>query len=742
MKFTQGVGPSTLDQGKVVGEPIDRLDGLSKVTGKARYAYEYHEEVPNAAYGWVVTSGIAKGRIKGLDLSACERAPGVLLVYTYLNVPHTKPRIARPGRSNLISQLSGPLIEHHGQAVAFVVAETLEQARAAAHLIKISYEQEAGQFELDKALSGARKPHSEPGQPDNDPDSAVGDFDGAFAEAPITVSSTYTTPDQSPFPMEPHATIAHWQNGTLTIYTAHQMTHWVASDVAAMMDVPTDRVRVVSSYVGGGFGSKLRTHADAVLSAFAARELGRPVKAAIARTQMLNHTTHRAATIQRVRLGATRDGRLTAIGHETWTGNLPGREYHEGASRQTRLLYAAPNRMTKTRLATLDLPEPGAMRAPATASGLMALEVAMDELAEKLALDPVELRILNDCQFDPERGPSRPYSGRKLIECLREGAQAFGWERRQTKPAQILDGRWLIGMGVATSFHHHSVRNSRAELSLNRAGRLTIRTSMTDIGTGTYTVLAQIASEMLGVPMDHITVQLGDSLFPTGVGSIASIGASSAGASIFDGCQQLARELARRAEFDPGLVRFEDGRIFCGNESRELAELAGESGLRVTGTLEAADLHRKFAQGAFGAIFSEAAVNVDTGEARVRRMLGVFAAGRILNAKLARSQAIGAMVFGIGAALMEEAVVDPQFGYFVNHDMAEYLVPVHADITNVDAIHLDDADDLASPIKAKGIGELGTCGAAASVVNAIYNATGVRVRDYPITLDKLLVGLP
>ena len=620
MKFTQGVGPSALDKGKVVGEPIDRIDGVLKVTGKARYAYEYHEEVPNAAYGWVVTSGIAKGRITAFDLSACERAPGVLLVYTYLNVPHTKPRVARPGRSNLISQLSGPLIEHHGQAVAFVVAETLEQARAAAHLVKISYEQEAGRFELEKAVSGARIPHSEPGQPDNDADSAVGDFDGAFADAPVTLSSTYTTPDQSPFPMEPHATIAHWQDGRLTIYTAHQMTHWVAADVAAMMDVPANRVRVVSSYVGGGFGSKLRTHADAVLSAFAARELGRPVKTAIARGQMLNHTTHRAATIQRIRLGASRDGRLTAIGHETWTGNLPGREYHEGASRQTRLLYAAPNRMTRTRLATLDLPEPGAMRAPATASGLMALEVAMDELAEKLALDPVELRVINDCQFDPERGPSRPYSGRKLVECLREGAKAFGWDRRHAKPAQVHDGRWLVGLGVATSFHHHSVRDLRAELSLTRDGRLTIRTSMTDIGTGTYTVLAQIASEMIGIPIGHISVQLGDSAFPTGVGSIASIGAPSAGASIFDGCQQLARELAVRAEFDPALVSFQDGRIFCGNESRGLAELAGDGGIRVTGTLEAADLHRRYAQGAFGAIFAEAAVHIDTAEVRVRRM--------------------------------------------------------------------------------------------------------------------------
>jgi xanthine dehydrogenase YagR molybdenum-binding subunit len=520
------------------------------------------------------------------------------------------------------------------------------------------------------------------------------------------------------------------------------MPNWAAGDVAAMLDVPAAQVRVVSAFVGGGFGSKLRTHADAVLSAFAARELRRPVKTALAREQLLNHTTRRAATIQRVRLGATPDGRLTAIGHETWTSNLPGRNYYEGASRQTRLLYAAPNRMTAHRVAALDLPEAAAMRAPATASGQMAFEVALDELAEKLRIDPVQLRILNDSQHDPERGPSRPYSGRKLVECLREGAQRFGWAKRSTVPGRVRDGRWLVGMGVASAIHHHSVRPSSAKLSLDAQGRLLIETSMTDIGTGTYTVLAQIAAEMTGIPMDRIGVRLGDTAFPMGAGSIASIGASSAGASVFDGCQQLCRLLAERAGFDAQKARFERGRIALGRRSHELGELAGAAGLSVLGNVEPGDLHRRYAQAAFGAHFCEVGVDIDTGETRVRRMLGVFAAGRILNMKTARSQAIGGMVFGVGAALTEEAVVDVHHGYFVNHDMAEYLVPVHADIPDIDAVYLQDADDLASPIKSKGIGELGTCGSGAAVANAIYNATGVRVRNYPITLDKLLPGLP
>lgn len=739
MQFTEAAGPSALDRERVLGRPLDRIDGPLKVSGRARYSYEYGNEVPDAAYGWIVLAGIAKGRITRIDTAEAQRAPGVLLVYTYANVPRMAPK----GRANVVSQLSGPEVLQHGQAVAFVVAQSFEQARAASFLIRIDYERGAGRFDLAAAQAGAPKPGDDPSAgSESAADTAVRDFQGAYDAAPVTIDQTYTTPDQHPAMLEPQATTARWDGDRLTLYTSHQMPNWAASDVAAMLDVPAAQVRVVSAFVGGGFGSKLRTHADAVLSAFAARELRRPVKTALAREQLLNHTTRRAATIQRVRLGATPDGRLTAIGHETWTSNLQGRSYYEGASRQTRLLYAAPNRMTAHRVAALDLPEAAAMRAPATASGQMAFEVALDELAEKLRIDPVQLRILNDSPHDPERGPSRPYSGRKLIECLREGVRRFGWAKRNPVPAQTRDGRWLVGMGVASAIHHHSVRPSSARLSLDAQGRLLIETSMTDIGTGTYTVLAQIAAEMTGIPMDRIGVRLGDTALPMGAGSIASIGASSAGASVFDGCQQLCRLLAQRAGFDVQAARFERGRIALGRRSHALGELAGAEGLSVLGNVEPGDLHRRYAQAAFGAHFCEVGVDIDTGETRVRRMLGVFAAGRILNMKTARSQAIGGMVFGVGAALHEEAVVDARHGYFVNHDMAEYLVPVHADIPDIDAVYLQDSDDLASPIKSKGIGELGTCGSAAAVANAIFNATGVRVRNYPITLDKLLTGLP
>jgi xanthine dehydrogenase YagR molybdenum-binding subunit len=739
MQFTVAADTESLDQQRIVGKPLNRIDGPLKVSGHARYSHDYRDGVPRAAHGWVVLAGIAKGHISRIDTSEAQHAPGVLLIYTYQNVPRMTPR----GRANVVSQLSGPEVVHHGQAVAFVVAETLEQARAASFLIHVEYEPGVGRFDLIAAHATAIKPGEDPSAgSESAADTAVGDFQKAYATSAVQLDQTYSTPDQHPAMMEPQATIARWDGTRLTLYTSHQMPNWAASDVAAMVDVPVEQVRVISAFVGGGFGSKLRTHADAVLSACASRALNRPVKTALAREQLLNHTTRRAATIQRVRLGATPDGRLTAIGHETWTSNLPGRSYYEGASRQTRLLYAAPNRMTAHRVAPLDLPEAAAMRAPATASGQLAFEVALDELAEKLNVDPVLLRILNDSPCDPERGPTRPYSGRKLVECLREGATRFGWSQRNPKPARVRDGRWLVGMGVASAIHHHSVRPSSVRMRLDALGRLVIETSMTDIGTGTYTVLAQIAAEMTGISMDRITVRLGDTVFPIGAGSIASVGASSAGASVFYGCEEIRAILAGRAGVNAKTARFESGRISEGNVSRELGELAGPAGLSVLGTVEPSDLHLRFAQAAFGAHFCEVGVDMDTGETRVRRMLGVFAAGRILNMKTARNQAIGGMVFGVGAALMEEAVVDARHGYFVNHDMAEYLVPVHADIPAIDAIYLQDADDLASPIKSKGVGELGTCGSGAAVANAIYNATGVRVRSYPITLDKLLPGLP
>jgi xanthine dehydrogenase YagR molybdenum-binding subunit len=379
------------------------------------------------------------------------------------------------------------------------------------------------------------------------------------------------------------------------------------------------------------------------------------------------------------------------------------------------------------------------MRAPGEAVGLLALECAMDELAEKLNLDPIELRARNEPAKDPEK--HIPYSSRHLVPCLREGAQRFGWDKRNSKPGQMRDGRWLIGMGVAAATRGNPLQPSKAKVRLGAYGSATVTMAMTDIGTGTYTILTQIAAEMLGLPPERIHVELGDTNLPQASGSGGSFGAASSGSALFDACNNLRAKLARIAGMDPDTARFADGRIESNGHSRTLTSLVG-AGIDADGSIEPGNTLTDFSQQSYGAHFAEVGVDVDTGEIRLRRMLGVFAAGRILNAKTARSQAIGGMIFGVGAALEEGITLDPRFGYFVNQDLAEYLVPVHADVSDVDAIFLPELDSKSNPLKSKGVGELGICGAGASLANAIYNACGARIRDYPITLDKVLAALP
>jgi xanthine dehydrogenase YagR molybdenum-binding subunit len=498
-------------------------------------------------------------------------------------------------------------------------------------------------------------------------------------------------------------------------------------------------VRLISPFIGGGFGGKLWVNADAILAAIASRQLKRPVKTALTRQQIFHVTTHRSDTIQRVRLGTDRNGRVLAIGHDVFSGNLPSEQTYEGAALQTRTLYAGPNRLTRHRLAALDIPVASSMRAPGESVGLMALECAMDELAEKLDLDPIELRMRNEPTEDPEK--HIPYSSRHLIACMQEGARRFGWDKRNAKPGQVRDGRWLVGMGMAAATRGNPLQLSKANVRLDPDGIATVRMAMTDIGTGTYTILAQIAAEMLGLPMERVRVELGDTNFPQAAGSGGSWGAGSSGSALFEACNALREKLARMASMDPETARFANGSIASEEKSIRLTDLVG-AGVDAEGEIQPGRTVKDFSQQSYGAHFAQVGVDMDTGEVRLRRMLGVFTAGRVLNAKTARSQAIGGMVFGVGAALHEEMTLDPRFGYFVNHDLAEYHVPVHADIPAIDAIFLTELDDKSNPLKSKGIGELGICGAGASVANAIYNACGARIRDYPITLDKVLSKLP
>ncbi|KII28287.1 xanthine dehydrogenase [Pseudomonas fluorescens] len=729
MKFDTPATTNPIDQGKVIGHPTSRIEGPLKTTGQAPYAYEHHNVAPNQAYGVVVGSAIAKGRIASMNLEAAQSAPGVIAIVTAANAGKLGQ-----GKYNTAKLLGGPEIQHYHQAVALVIADTFEQARAAAERVDVTYTSTDGTFDLANSRESAVEAKEQMA------DTLHGDFETAFAAAPVQLDATYTTPDQAHAMMEPMASMAAWNGDRLTLWTSNQMIDWSVTDLATTLGIPKKNVRLISPYIGGGFGGKLFIRADAVLAALGARMAGRPVKVALARPLIFNNCTHRPATIQRIRIGAASDGKITAMAHEGWSGDLPGGKV-ELAAQPSKLLYAGENRRVTMRLSTLDLPEGNAMRAPGETPGMMALEIAMDEMAEKLKLDPIEFRIINDTQVDPVK-PDRPFSQRHLIECLRTGADRFGWNQRHAQPATQRDGRWLIGMGVAVAFRNNLLVKSGARVRLNDQGIVTVETDMTDIGTGSYTIIAQTAAEMLGVSLDNVVVRLGDSSFPVSAGSGGQFGGNCSTAGVYAACVKLREAVAQRLGVNADEAEFVGGEVRAGGKSMPLRNAAQSGEIVAEDSIEFGELSKKYQQSTFGAHFVEVAVDSATGETRVRRMLSVCAAGRILNPTSARSQVIGAMTMGVGAALMEDLVVDKRLGFFVNHDLAGYEVPVHADIPHQEVIFLDETDPVSSPMKAKGVGELGICGVSAAIANAVYNATGIRVREYPITLDKMLDQLP
>lgn len=700
-----------------VGLPIDRVDAPLKVSGKATYAYEYATQGA-ALYGVIATASIGKGHVAAVNVQAAQNAPGVRLVLTKDNAPPQHPfgPVDLPDRfARAMPALNNDDVPYFAFPVAFVVADTLEQATAAAAMVQVSYDPLHGAYELHAAgptainpssLSIESKPTSKSFKEPTD--SSIGDFEQAFADAPIKVDAAYTTPYQNQAPMEPQATMAVWDGPKLTVYSSQQLTTSPQEGLARTLYIPKEDVRVITRYVGGGFGSKLPYYVEATLAAIGARMLQRPVKVAMTRPQLFYLTTHRTASEQRVRLGANADGRLTAYGQDALVQTASFDNYVDPVMLAASTLYAAPNRLTRYHLARLDLPRSDSMRAPGDAIGLIALECAMDELAERLQLDPVELRLRNNTLTDPEN--RLPFASRHLSECLREGAARFGWDKRVAKPASIADGRWLIGLGMASAIRGDQLRDAKARARLRPDNRLVVELAMTDIGTGTYTILSQIAAEAMDMPVDRVTVLLGDTDYPPTDGSGGSFGASTSGAAVFFACQKLKAGLAS------GMTEAE-------------------------GSVTSADLSSAYSHAGFGAQFAEAAVHRDTGEVRVRRMLGVFAAGLILNPKTARSQMLGGMTFGIGAALMETNSVDHRYGSYIAQDLATYLVAVNADIGQMDVVFVREDDPHGTPLATKGIGELGICGAAAAVANAIYNATGARIRDFPVTLDKLLPTL-
>jgi xanthine dehydrogenase YagR molybdenum-binding subunit len=738
----------------LIGSPINRVDGRLKVMGRATYAYE-HAEGGAPAYGYILGAAIAKGRIAGIDTADAERMPGVLHVMTHRNAPAqpafgpsvtpTVPEVFTRARPVLATDR----VRYYDEPVALVVAETFEAARAAAGLIKVSYERQAGVYDIKERLADAYTPGRT--NAGFETDSAVGDFADAFATAPVKIDATYRTPFEHHNPMEPHATLAVWSGDEVTIYTAAQTLANFRAGIASTLDISPERVRIVSRFVGGGFGSKLIIHADTVLAALAARILERPVKIALTRQQMFANAGHRAEMVHQVRLGANPDGRLTAIGHDVWSATSRFEEYCEQTAVFARSLYAAPNRLTRHRLVSVDLNRGEWMRSPGEAPGMLAFECAIDELAERLGLDPIELRIRNEPTEDPERGV--PFSTRNLVACMEEGARRFGWERRNPAPGGTREGRKLIGCGMAPAIRPNYIGASRARVAIDANGQVTARLDMTDIGTGTYTILTQIAAESLGVPASVVKVELGDSRFPRTAGSGGSWGAASTGSALYNACAALKAQIletARSSEGSPFYganaadASFAGGEVRMGGRLEQLADLVrliAPDGFEAEGSVAAGaatEMYRNFSQHAYGAHFAEVAVDCDTGEIRMRRMLSAIGAGRILNPKTARSQIIGGMTWGIGAALMEKTVLDPCYGHFVNHDLAEYHVAVNADVPDMEVVFLEEHDNKANSLGSKGLGELGVCGAGAAVANAVYNATGFRVREFPITLDHVL----
>ncbi|HEY3797403.1 MAG TPA: xanthine dehydrogenase family protein molybdopterin-binding subunit [Caulobacteraceae bacterium] len=739
--------PNPVNQNRAgnIGRAVDRYEGPLKVTGTAPYAYEVATPSP-PAYGVLVGAEIGFGDVTAVDDVAARAAPGVILVWHPLNPP---PNQGEKGAKTYVQSQAAadpvfatPKVAYFGQPVALVVADTLENATAAAQLVRISYKEGDAEYEFD-ALK------AEPAR--GDQESRIGDFEAAFEAAPVKVDELWTTPIQNHCQMEPCATTAWWEDDTVVVHASIQMIKQPQHLLAETLQIDRGKVHLLSRYIGGGFGGKGSVYEDFALAALAARDLQRPVKIALTRQQMFNATVHRPATVQRVRLGATPDGRLTALALEAATHCNRGEPFIERAATFARALYAAPHRLTGHRLHLLDIAVASAMRAPGEAVGMLSLEGAMDELAEKLGLDPIELRIRNEPDKHPETGQA--FSVRQLIECMQDGAARFGWDKRNPKPGQTRDGRWMVGVGMATAIRGNFLLPAKASLRAEADGTIRLRQGMTDIGTGSYTILAQIAAETMGVPLEKVIVEIGDSGFAPAPGSGGQFGAASAGSGALAGGMALRAKLAEMAVNDPGsplygsakeAVDFRDGLIAVENRSETIGALVARlapQGIEAEGASAPAPDARDISSHSYGAHFAEVGVDTVTGEVRLRRMLGAFACGRILNAKTAKSQITGGMIWGVGTALTETNRIDERYGSLMNQDLGNYLAPVHADIANLDAYFLPEVDDKANPLGIKGVGEAGICGAGAALANAIYNAIGVRVRDYPFTPDRVLAAM-
>jgi xanthine dehydrogenase YagR molybdenum-binding subunit len=686
-----------------VGAPVRRLEGAAKVTGAARYSGDIPRE--KMAYGWAVQATIARGTIEPVDTAAVQVMPGVLGVLTH----ETAPRLSQADDAELLL-LQDSSVRYRGQVVALVVADSLEQARAAADALRVRYAAQPHDVLLRPDHPGLYAPDRV--NPNFATDTSTGDVDAALAGAAAVVAETYSTPAQHNNPMEPHAAIAQWDADGLTVWDSNQGPSRVRQELAALFALDAGAVRVLTEHVGGGFGAKGTTRPHTVLAAMAARTFGRPVRVTFSRQQQFSLVGYRTPTIQQVRLGADAGGHLVALDHLAFSQTSNVLEFAEQTAVISRVMYAAPALRTRHRVVALDVPTPRWMRAPGECPGSFALECAMDELATACGIDPVELRVRNDPALEPEGG--RPFSSRHLVDCLAEGARRFGWAGRDPEPGVRRDGRWLTGTGVASATYPARSMASTATATALPDGSYEIAIAAADIGQGARTALAQVAADELSAEIAAVRVRLGDSAYGPAMIAGGSMGMASWSWAVVAACRQLRAQLPAQLP-PPGQPV--SARADTGADVAALPDLARHS---------------------FGAQFAEVRVDIDTGEIRVPRMLGIFAAGRILNPTTARSQLIGGMTMGLSMALHEESVMDAEFGDYLNHDFAGYHIAAHADVQAIEADWIEESDSQLNPLGVKGLGEIGIVGAAAAIANAVWHATGRRQRQLPLTPARML----
>lgn len=741
------------EKNTAIGKPMDRVDGRLKVTGAARYSAEM--EVPDLVHAVLVMSAIAKGRIQQIDTQAAERAPGVLAVITHLNAP--KLNFDKPEQRSFVDPMVGqhfPVLQSdtiyfNSQPIAVVVADTLEQAQYAASLVQVRYEEQTPATTVEAAMAEAFPPteSSQGGQP---ADVVRGNPD-ALASAQVRVEGSYTIPIEHHNPMEPHATIATWQGDKLTLYDKTQWVYNTRKHVALTFGMPEENVRVISPFVGGAFGSALRSWPHVTVAAIAARQVGRPVKLILTRQQMYTSVGFRPYTVQRVALGASNDGKLSAIVHEATAGTSMYEEYTEATLSATRMLYACPNLITRYRLVRLNTNTPTFMRAPGEVSGMYALECCLDELAHTLKLDPLELRMRNYAEVNPEDG--LPWSSKFLKECYQVGAEKFGWSRRNLEPRSMRDGRYLVGMGMATATYPMYRLRAVAKARLLADGTAVVQSAGSDIGTGTYVIMTQIAADALGLPPERVRFELGDTDFPYSPVQGGSMLTASLGSAVQAACLAVREQALSLASTQPNSllsnvkadeVEVEDGRLFLkqdaskGESYTDILKRANKDYIETEKDSEPGDESQRFSLHSFGAHFAEVHIDPEFGLVRVSRVVSVCDIGRVINTKTASSQVSGAVVGGIGKALMEYTQMDPRNGRIVNANLGEYHVPVNADVAAIETYFVGEPDLKANPLGARGVGEVGMVGVSAAIANAIFHATGKRIRDLPITPDKLL----